>query len=86
MTQTVPERPVLSAEFRRQRVINWLSLGFLYAFFYMTRYNYTAVSPILADFLGWKNTELGVFETIMPIVYVLTVVLNGPFADRIGGK
>jgi MFS transporter, OPA family, glycerol-3-phosphate transporter len=86
MTQTIPERPVLSAEFRRLRVINWLSLGFLYAFFYMTRYNYTAVSPILADILGWKNTELGVFETIMPLVYGLSVVLNGPFADRIGGK
>ena len=86
MTQTVPERPVLSAEFRRLRVINWLSLGFLYAFFYMTRYNYTAVSPILADILGWKNTELGVFETVMPLVYGLSVVLNGPFADRIGGK
>ena len=86
MTQTLPERPVLSAEFRRLRVINWLSLGFLYAFFYMTRYNYTAVSPILADILGWKNTELGVFETVMPLVYGLSVVLNGPFADRIGGK
>lgn len=86
MTQTALERPVLSKEFRQQRVINWLSLGFLYAFFYMTRYNYTAVSPILADLLGWKNTELGVFETIMPLVYGLSVVLNGPFADRIGGK
>ena len=86
MTQTAPERPVLSAEFRRLRVINWLSLGFLYAFFYMTRYNYTAVAPILADLLGWKNTELGVFETMMPLVYGLSVVLNGPFADRIGGK
>ena len=76
----------LSPEFRRQRIINWLSLGFLYAFFYMTRYNYTAVAPALADILGWKNTELGVFETMMPLVYGLSVVLNGPFADRIGGK
>ncbi len=73
-------------EFRRQRVLNWLSLGFLYAFFYMTRYNYTAVAPALADILGWKNTELGIFETMMPLVYGLSVVLNGPLADRIGGK
>jgi OPA family glycerol-3-phosphate transporter-like MFS transporter len=80
------ERPVVSPEFRRRRVINWLSLGFLYAFFYMTRYNYTAVSPVLASILGWKNTELGVFETMMPLVYGLSVVLNGPLADRIGGK
>ncbi|MGA9119785.1 MAG: MFS transporter [Bacteroidota bacterium] len=80
------QRPVLSPEFRRRRAINWLSLGFLYAVFYMTRYNYTVVAPTLADLLGWKNTELGIFETMMPLVYGLSVVLNGPFADRVGGK
>jgi OPA family glycerol-3-phosphate transporter-like MFS transporter len=83
---TLSDPPVLSAEFRRRRAVNWMSLGVLYAFFYMTRYNYTAVAPLLADLLGWKNTELGVFETMMPLVYGLSVVLNGPFADRIGGK
>ena len=83
---TPSDRPVLSAEFRRRRTVNWMSLGVLYAFFYMTRYNYTAVAPLLADLLGWRNTELGVFETMMPLVYGLSVVLNGPFADRIGGK
>ncbi len=83
---TVLDRPVLSPEFRRRRTINWMSLGLLYAFFYMTRYNYTAVAPLLADLLGWRNTELGVFETMMPLVYGLSVVLNGPLADRSGGK
>jgi OPA family glycerol-3-phosphate transporter-like MFS transporter len=87
MANSIPmERPVLSSAFRRRRAINWLSLGFLYAVFYMTRYNYTVVAPTLADILGWKNTELGVFETMMPLVYGLSVVLNGPFADRVGGK
>ena len=80
------ERPVITPEFRRQRIINWMSLGLLYAFFYMTRYNYTAVAPTLADLLGWKNTDLGIFETLMPLVYGLSVVLNGPIADRTGGK
>jgi OPA family glycerol-3-phosphate transporter-like MFS transporter len=80
------DRPQLSPEFRRRRAINWLSLGMLYAFFYATRYNYTAAAPYLADTLGWRNTELGVFETMMPLVYGLAVVLNGPLADRIGGK
>ncbi len=80
------ERPVITPEFRRARVINWMSLGLLYAFFYMTRYNYTAVAPTLADLLGWKNTDLGIFETLMPLVYGLSVVLNGPFADRTWGK
>jgi OPA family glycerol-3-phosphate transporter-like MFS transporter len=66
--------PVHSPEFRKQRVINWMSLGVLYAFFYMTRYNYTAVAPALADLLGWKNTELGVFETIMPLIWTFRCV------------
>lgn len=86
MDYTPDGRPILDDEFRRRRIVNWMSLGFLYACFYMTRYNYTAASPFLADLLGWKNTQLGVFETIMPLVYGLSVVLNGPFADRIGGK
>jgi len=86
MTITTLDRPQLSPEFRQRRAINWLSLGMLYAFFYATRYNYTAAAPHLADTLGWKNTDLGVFETMMPLVYGLSVVLNGPLADRIGGK
>jgi len=79
-------RPQHSPAFRRRRAVNWLALGMLYAFFYATRYNYTAAAPYLADTFGWKNTDLGIFETVMPLVYGLAVVLNGPFADRIGGK
>ena len=86
MTTTVPARPQLTPEFRQRRTINWLSLGMLYAFFYATRYNYSAAAPVLAATLGWRNTELGIFETLMPLVYGLSVVLNGPLADRIGGK
>ncbi len=86
MAVSIPDRPIITPEFRTRRVVNWLSLGFLYAVFYMTRYNYTAVAPTLADLFGWKNTDLGVFETLMPLVYGLSVVFNGPLADRIGGK
>jgi MFS transporter, OPA family, glycerol-3-phosphate transporter len=86
MTTTTLTLPEHTAEFKRRRAVNWLSLGMLYAFFYATRYNYSAAAPYMAETLGWKNTELGVFETMMPLVYGLAVVLNGPFADRIGGK
>lgn len=86
MTTIALDRPQHTPEFRRRRGVNWMSLGMLYAFFYATRYNYTAAAPYLADTLGWRNTELGVFETMMPLVYGLAVVFNGPFADRVGGK
>jgi OPA family glycerol-3-phosphate transporter-like MFS transporter len=70
--------PQLSAEFKHRRTLNWLAVGLLYAFFYTTRYNWTVVSPKIANVLGWQNTQLGVFETMMPIVYAFSVILNGP--------
>ena len=72
--------------FRRRRTANWMVLGVLYAFFYMTRYNFAATMSELSKTFGWTNTQLGVFETMMPLVYGLSVVLNGPLADRIGGR
>jgi OPA family glycerol-3-phosphate transporter-like MFS transporter len=72
--------------FRRRRRQNWLILGFLYAFFYATRYNLSALSGQLSATFGWTNTEYGVFETMMPFVYGVSVLVNGPIADRIGGK
>jgi OPA family glycerol-3-phosphate transporter-like MFS transporter len=81
---TAPARPAAFAEpaFQRRRTVNWLVLGLLYAFFYMTRYNFAATMSDLSRTFGWTNTELGVFETTMPLVYGL----NGPIADRVGGK
>jgi OPA family glycerol-3-phosphate transporter-like MFS transporter len=72
--------------FRRRRTANWMVLGLLYAFFYMSRYNFAATMSELSRTFGWRNFELGVFETMMPLVYGLSVVLNGPIADRIGGR
>src|SRR5512137_332617 len=73
-------------KFKHRRMQNWLVLGLLYAFFYMSRYNFAAVMADLSKTFGWTNIQLGVFETMMPLVYGLSVVLNGPLADRIGGK
>jgi OPA family glycerol-3-phosphate transporter-like MFS transporter len=72
--------------FRRRRTLNWLVLGLLYSFFYMTRYNFAATMSELAKTFGWTNLELGTFETMMPLVYGISVVLNGPIADRVGGR
>lgn len=72
--------------FRKARTRNWLVLGFLYAAFYMSRYNFAAVMVNLSATFGWTNTQLGIFETMMPLVYGLSVVFNGPIADRVGGR
>jgi len=72
--------------FRARRTQNWMVLGLLYAFFYATRYNLSATSGQLCGYFGWTNTQYGVFETMGPLVYGASVLVNGPIADRIGGK
>jgi OPA family glycerol-3-phosphate transporter-like MFS transporter len=78
--------PLNSPAFRARRTQNWIVLGLLYAFFYMTRYNFAANMDGLAKLFGWNNTQLGIFETVLPLVYGLSVVINGPISDRVGGK
>ncbi len=72
--------------FRQRRVLNWMLAGTMYAFFYMARYNFTAINAHLAEIFGWSNTELGIFDSASTLVYGTAVFLNGPLADRIGGR
>src|SRR5438445_8255719 len=83
---TAPAFPQLPAGFRQRRAINWVLAGAMYAFFYMARYNFTAINAYLADLFGWTNTELGLFDSSATLVYGTAVFLNGPLADRIGGR
>ncbi|MBK7860508.1 MAG: MFS transporter [Archangiaceae bacterium] len=77
----------LPTGFRARRTQNWVLVGLLYSFFYMSRYNFSAVSTDMMAVLGWTKAEhLSIFETIFPFVYGVSVVVNGPIADRIGGK
>ncbi len=68
--------------FRQRRLMNWLPLGLTYAFLYMGRYNLTAAKNAGAltgeqfgDIFGWGA-----------MVYGLSFFLNGPIADRYGGR
>lgn len=73
-------------EFHRRRTWNWIILGMMYAFFYMSRYNFASAHPILAEQFGWGYTDYGKILTPALIVYGLSVFLNGPICDKIGGK
>ncbi len=86
MSTIVSEFPVYSDDFKSRRIQNWLIIGFLYSFFYMSRYNFSAIAPTLESVFGWTKSNLGIFETLMPLVYGLSVVINGPIADKIGGR
>lgn len=82
MSLTAP----LSADFQKRRVQNWVFLGLMYAMFYMGRYNFSAVNALLAEKFGWSNADLASVIFAGKITYGVSVFLNGPIADRIGGK
>lgn len=85
MTQGITT-PDLTTDFKLRRFQNWIIIGLMYSFFYMTRYNFSAIAPVLQGVFGWTKNDLGVFETLLPLVYGLAVVINGPLADKIGGR
>ena len=72
--------------FKTRRAQNWVFLGLMYAMFYMGRYNFAAVNPVLTGKFGWSNSDVGAIISAGKITYGVSVFLNGPLADKIGGK
>ena len=70
-----------SPAFLRRRFANWLPVGLTYAFLYMARYNLNACIGPVFD----KKQFSGVFFW-GAITYGVSFVINGPLADRLGGK
>lgn len=71
-----------SDAYRRRRIMNWLPLGLTYAFLYMGRYNLSEFKT--AQFL--TNEQYGDIFGLGAMVYGLSFILNGPLADRWGGR
>ncbi len=71
-----------SPAFRRRRVLNWLPLGLTYAFLYMGRYNLNVakVAGIMT------KDELGTITFYGTMTYAIAFLVNGPIADRVGGR
>lgn len=81
-----PLQPTDGADFNWRRFQNWFFLGLMYAFFYMGRYNLTAVAAAVKRDFGWNYSDFGSIVSSGLFVYGCSVFLNGPLADRIGGK
>ena len=81
-----------SPAFRKRRVMNWLPLGLTYAFLYMGRYNLKISKfafeemqdPTGGALMG--NDDFGFIFTVGTLVYGSSFLLNGPLADRFGGR
>ncbi len=80
------EAPSHAPEYRRRRFMNWFPLGLTYATFYMGRYNLNVASKTMMDLFHLSKAEFGIIATAGFWTYALSVMFNGPLADRIGGK
>ncbi len=81
-----------SREFKLRRVMNWLPLGLMYAFFYMARYN-LKVSKFafeeMTDVAGNALMSNADFSSIFfwgTLTYGISFLINGPLTDHYGGK
>jgi len=80
------EAPAHPSDYRRRRFLNWFPLGLTYATFYMGRYNLNVASKTMMDMFHLSKAEFGIIATAGFWTYALSVMFNGPLADRIGGK
>lgn len=78
--------PVHSAAFRARRVLNWFPLGLTYATLYMGRYNFNVVKNDIGSTYHLDKAQMGLIATAGFWTYGLSVALNGPLADRFGGR
>ncbi len=80
------ERPDHSGDFRVRRVANWLPLGLTYATYYMGRYNFNVVKGDMGKMFDLDKAQMGIIATAGFWTYALSVIFNGPLADRFGGR
>jgi len=78
--------PVHSPAFRRRRFMNWFPLGLTYATYYMGRYNFNVVKGDMGRMFDLDKAEMGIIATAGFWTYALSVIFNGPLADRVGGR
>jgi len=74
-----------SKAFRIRSYFNWLTLGLTYAFLYMGRYNLTSAKNSFSEALMTK-AQFGTIFGIGAVIYGVSFIVNGPLADKLGGK
>jgi len=75
-----------SPAFRFRRFLNWFPLGLTYATLYMGRYNFNVVKNDIGAWYHLDKLQMGWIATAGFWTYGLAVALNGPLADRFGGR
>ena len=75
-----------SDAFKRRRLMNWIPLGLTYAFLYFGRYNLSAIASELDKSGILTKTAFNAIDGVGAWVYGIAFLLNGPLADRFGGR
>ena len=72
--------------FRPRRGLNWVSLGLMYASFYVCRYNFRFATPGMVDEFGFSTFQITGILSAWSLAYGIGQLINGLFTDRIGGR
>ncbi len=75
-----------TADFLWRRRRNWLPIFFLYATFYMCRYNMNVAKAFVGFDYGWTKAMIGDLVGMWAIAYAAGQFINGQIADKIGGR
>lgn len=59
---------------------------FGYVGYYICRGNISAAFPLMSTEFGYTNAQLGLIASTSEIAYAIGKFINGPLADRIGGR
>src|SRR5438105_8300221 len=72
--------------FRPRRGLNWVSLGLMYASYYVCRYNFRFATPGMVAEYGFSTFQITGILSAWSLAYGIGQLINGLITDRIGGR
>jgi OPA family glycerol-3-phosphate transporter-like MFS transporter len=72
--------------FRARRGLNWVSLGLMYASYYVCRYNFRFATPGMVEEYGFSKFQITAILSAWSMAYGIGQLVNGLITDRIGGR
>ena len=84
------QKTLVSSE-ENTRLLYWRTSTFWvmligYVGYYICRGNLAAAFPLLTQEFGYSNTQLGFIASLSEVAYAAGKFINGPLADKIGGR